>query len=398
MRCLLVSPDFPPPFEGGSFVYIHNLVSHFPGSFDVLTSRLSAGSQETVDPRIRLIRSRCLVRSYPDNPAKLQLAINYAFLVLWFLARRRRIRASYDAIVSSAGLVGNCLVCILARLTRVPVTAIGYGEEITMPLRGRGLKNLIKRRLLNYAYPKFDGFIACCKFVKDTVGSLGLSENKIAVIRVMLSDAKVGARTDIPRTGHKILSVGRLVRRKGFHYLIEAVRALKYDIPDVEVHIVGRGPEQKALGRLIQEHRLERNVFLIGNLDDRELTKLYQESSLFVLPHYMLENGDTEGCPTVFIEASAHGLPVIGGIDGGAACAIDNGITGYLVEPRDAKTLARRMKTLLLDPDFARTMGRAGQEKIRRDHDPRNAGLELYAFLTRLADVGHVNHQADVRL
>ena len=104
-------------------------------------------------------------------------------------------------------------------------------------------------------------------------------------------------------SNNKILSVGRLVERKGFHMLVEAVHKIKDSIPDIQVDIVGDGPYKKQIEGKIKLLSMEKYVSIHSGLDDDELSKLYANANLFVLAHMMLENGDTEGCPTVFSEA-----------------------------------------------------------------------------------------------
>ena len=82
---------------------------------------------------------------------------------------------------------------------------------------------------------------------------------------------------------------------------------------------------------LVEKNKMHSYVNLAGKVTDKELSDMYNNSDLFVLAHRMLSNGDTEGCPTVFSEAGAHGIPLIGGNDAGASTAIIDGINGLFV-------------------------------------------------------------------
>jgi len=383
MKCLLVSPDFPPPFEGGSLVYIYNLIEFYPGRVDVFTAKLQVNLKE-IDMKHKIIRSRFLTGSF--NPTKLQLLVMYVYMPFWILFAN--LFSRYDIIITSAGLVGNCITAIVSKLLRVPAVGVGYAEELIIPMKRKGLKNFIKRTLMEYSYNKFNGFIACCHFTKGTANTLGIPEDKIEVFPVMLNDRKgmeiANEKIKNINKKHQILTVGRLVERKGFHFLIEAVKLLKDEIPDVELYIVGRGAEEKRLENLIKRYKLEKNVFLTGVLSEDELSELYKKSAVFVLANVTLPNGDTEGCPTVFIEASAHGIPVIGGINCGASDAVDDGATGYLVNPRDIETLKEKIKELLLNPELAEKMGEMGRIKVRNGHSSQKAGQRLEHFLERI--------------
>jgi len=98
----------------------------------------------------------------------------------------------------------------------------------------------------------------------------------------------------------------------------------------------------------------------------------------------MLPNGDTEGCPTVYSEAAGNGLPVIGGTGWGAATAIVPGKTGDIVDSRDIPQLTDRIRALLTNPALAEAMGRAGMEKVRRDHDPVKCGARFHESIVRI--------------
>ena len=156
--------------------------------------------------------------------------------------------------------------------------------------------------------------------------------------------------------------------------MILATEKLIDEFPNIHTNIVGDGPYMQNLKELIREKSLTKNVTLHGGLDDNGLAELYKKSNLFVLAHMMLENGDTEGCPTVFSEASGQGLPVIGGTDAGASTVILEGITGYIVNSRDIDSLANRMRLILSNPDMAQKMGEEGIKKIRKDHTPSITG------------------------
>lgn len=112
-----------------------------------------------------------------------------------------------------------------------------------------------------------------------------------------------------------------------------------------------------------------------------ELAALYRGADLFVLPNIALDNGDCEGCPIVLIEASAWGKPVIAGREGGTSTAVDDGVTGLLVDPRRPGELAAAIERVLTDGGFAARLGRAGRCKVSRDHDPVTNSRAFYNVL-----------------
>lgn len=379
-KVLLVSPDFPPPLVGGSLTYIFNLVQHYRGRVDVLAA--PASSAEIVDERHRVRRPRALVNS--KQPSRPELAASYAYML--FVLPFRIAIGRYDLVVANSGQFGNSLVIVVARLTHVPVCVVAYAEEITIPLHRRGAGPALKRWFLRVLYPKASGFLAVCHFTADQLANLGVGKERIEIVVPMLAlDKTDGVAQDKDHRGARVLTVGRLERRKGFRELIEAIARLVDRIPEIELTIVGDGPERPILEQMADRLGVSDRIAFAGRVSDDDLVKLYRQSDVFVLANLFLDDGNVEGAPTVFIEAGAHGLPVIGGISGGTSDVVHNGETGVLVDPSDVAELSEAIARVLQDPDLAAKMGSAGRRKVLADHDPAANGARAEAFLRSLA-------------
>ena len=131
-----------------------------------------------------------------------------------------------------------------------------------------------------------------------------------------------------------ILSVGYLIERKGFEYIIRAMKEVLNEHSNVQLTIVGSGPLEKKLKELIKDLKLEDNVKIIKNVSDDELLHLYNSSDLFVLPSIVDSQGNTEGLGVVLLEAMACKLPVIGSNIGGIPDIIQDKETGLLVSEK----------------------------------------------------------------
>ena len=378
---LLISPDYPPPLVGGSLVWLHNLVENCPENFDILTAVLKEGEKELTSSRHQVFRSPLVIDSH--DPPRVRLAITYLYMVLWLAVRSQKVR--YRAVLVNPGCIGNSLLILLGKLLGINVIGVGHGEEITVALYGKGPKAFIKRTLMKFAYKRAAGFFVVCHFCRDLIVDMGANPEAIEVIPSCLNPNKQLPIRESRESGFRILSVGRLMERKGFHCLIDAVQKLKKELPQVELNIVGDGPFRSVLEKKIRRNDLESYVHLLGQISDEELSKLYQTSDVFVLAHMLLENGDTEGCPTVFSEASGVGLPVIGGTGAGASTVIVEGETGFIVNSRDTDVLAEKIKYLLENSEVARQMGREGIKKIQKDHNPEINGRRLGEFILRFA-------------
>ena len=373
---IVVSPGYPPPLVGGAKVYLFNMLQNCPVNLDILTSSLKEGNQEVSDPRHSIFRKRLIWDSNTTDPGMLDLLVSYTYMLLWF--SKRCVSVQYDVIVVNTETFANGLFFVLGRLLRVPTVGIGYGDEFTVVLKGRGFKNLIKRIFMRWTQKRASGFVVVCDFAKEILISLGVEPEKIVVIPPTVSPDKAMAEPKKKTRGSKILSVGRLIERKGFHRLVQVVSRLRNDVSDIRLTIVGNGPWRTKIQSLIAELDLERHVCLTTSASDSELALLYEESDLFVLAHTMLKNGATEGCPTVFVEAMTYGLPVIGGTESGASTAIVHGETGFVIDCGDIDELTARIRELLFNSDLAAKMGKAGQEKVKRQHLPSLTGPAFY--------------------
>ena len=381
-RFLLISPDFPPPLVGGSLVYLYNLIGNCPENFDVLTSPKSNDYDEVFNYPNRVFRSRFIKDSH--DPTKFELLITYLYMPIWLIFMN--FKMSYSAVLVNPGLIGNSLLFVVGKIFRIKVIGIGHGEEITVALYGKGIKNYIKRFIMSLCYKRADGFVVVCHFCRRLLISLGVDGETIDVIPSCLNPEKINKNQKSVKNHTSIISVGRLIERKGFHFLVEAVTKLKDKYPAIHLEIVGDGPYRKNIEEKINETNSSAFINLNGEISDEKLISLYQKSSLFVLAHTLLENGDTEGCPTVFSEAMAHGLPVIGGLGAGADTAIIHGKNGYIVDTKNIDSLASAIDKVLSDGDLAESMKKFGKKKLEKDHDPIKNGVALQKTLYRIME------------
>lgn len=383
-KYLIICPSYPPPLVGGHKVWTYNMVEHGFLDFDILTSSLKKGFSEVSSPRHNMIRKSNIFSGKGDsiNPSLWDLFISYSYMITWII--KKRFSFKYTAVIVHACTFANGIFFILGRVLRLPVIGMGNAEEFTLAIKGKGWKNFIKRQWIKFTHKRAKGFIVVCHFCKDILISLGVNSDKIYVVPSSINPNKMHPIEDKTYDNSMILSVGRLVKRKGFHCLIKAVNQLKKEISDIKLNIVGNGPYREVLEKMVKDYRLEDNVFIKGEISDEELSELYRQSNLFVLAHMMLDNGDTEGCPTVFSEASGSGLPVIGGTDAGASTVIVEGKTGYIVNSRDISELANKIKKILTDSELAEKMGKAGIKKIKMGHVPKVTGPRFCAAIKNI--------------
>lgn len=177
-------------------------------------------------------------------------------------------------------------------------------------------------------------------------------------IRAVRERAGVG---DVP----VVLSAGRLVQRKGFDTLLEAMALVQRHVPGVRLVIVGNGPEDRALRQ--HAERLRVPAAFIDAADDAELAAWYGACDLFAMLPRELSDGDVEGFGIVYLEANGFGKPVVGTRSGGVPDAIAHGISGFLVPPDRPHAAAARITRLLLRPDVAAAVGQRGYARVQEE-------------------------------
>ncbi len=165
-----------------------------------------------------------------------------------------------------------------------------------------------------------------------------------------------------------IVSVGRLVHRKGQDTLIEAMPQISLEIPNIHLLLIGEGPYVKYLKKRVAALGIEDRVTFVGRIQYSQLPKYICVGDVFAMPsRSRLAGLEVEGLGIVYLEASACGLPVIGGISGGAPDALLEGITGFAVDGRSAGDVADAAIKILSNFQLAESMGKAGREWIIRE-------------------------------
>jgi glycosyltransferase involved in cell wall biosynthesis len=162
----------------------------------------------------------------------------------------------------------------------------------------------------------------------------------------------------------RIISIGRLVAKKGHPTLIRAAAILRDRGIDFELRIGGEGPEWASLQRLVHELEVSDRVQFLGPLSEAEAQREYQQADVFALACEELENGDRDGIPNVVLEAMVHQLPVAATRAGGTAEAVVHGASGLLSNQRDHVTLAHHLERLVSDGALRRRLATGAREAV----------------------------------
>lgn len=182
-----------------------------------------------------------------------------------------------------------------------------------------------------------------------------------------------------------LLSVGRLVERKGFDTVIRALPGIIQEFPGTTYVCAGDGPDRLRLAELARETGVAANVRFTGEITEEEKAGLYRSADIFVMPNRVTEHdGSVEGFGIVLLEAAACGIPSIAGDSGGTADAVEHGETGFLVPPSNVEEFSGRISALLSSHELRRRMGRAGRARVVRDFQ---AGQIAERYLAALDSV-----------
>lgn len=169
----------------------------------------------------------------------------------------------------------------------------------------------------------------------DATGTLHLVRNGLDLARFPYAP-RAPRPADRPA---RLLAVGRLVEKKGFHHLVEAVARLRAAGQDVTAEIAGDGPLASALRRQVEELGLTEHVHLLGPITQAEVAELLGTRDVFVAPFVVGSDGNADGLPTVLLEAMARGLPCVAADVTAVGEVVKTGRTGWLVPTGDTAAL-----------------------------------------------------------
>jgi phosphatidylinositol alpha-1,6-mannosyltransferase len=181
-----------------------------------------------------------------------------------------------------------------------------------------------------------------------------------------------------------IISVGRLVHRKGQDRLIESIAHLRAEFPEVHLILVGEGPDRERLESIARRNEVLEAITFVGRLQLDQLPLYLSIAEIFAMPSRDRFAGlEVEGLGIVYLEASGCGLPVIVGRSGGAPDAVIDGETGLIVDGEDTDSIAEACAQLLRDPSRARAMGLKGREWVTSQWSWDRWAAEFRAALLR---------------
>ena len=370
MTHLLVTNDFPPKV-GGIQSYLYELWSRLdPDSFVVLTHRAEGSAAFDAAQAFRIVRV----------PGKMLLPT---------AVLRREINRVANEIGATLVVLDPALpVGAIGSSLDLPYALVLHGAEITVPGRlpgvSRALRKVIEGASLVVAagaYPLAEARRVARRLPPTVVIPPGVDTTRF---RPLSEDERATARSSfgLPATAQLVVSVSRLVPRKGMDVLIEVAAKLGIDRPNLLVAIGGTGRDRTRLEQLIQKTGAP--VRLLGYIPDDDLPQLVGGADVSVMLCRDRWLGlEQEGFGIVFLEAGAAAIACVAGRSGGAGDAVVEGMTGLIVDrPGDVVPAAIAIAHLLDDPSLRARFAAAARERAVQEFDYTHLAANLSAALS----------------
>jgi phosphatidyl-myo-inositol dimannoside synthase len=382
MKTLLVSNDFPPVVSGISTVFYY-VWKYLPEEKSTILAPNVKGSL-AFDRKNNLQVTRY---PYLISNSIFPKLINNLLMFLYILPFVPRVDGIHCGQILSSGVCG----LIFKKLFRVPYFLWTYGGETTpVYIKSCWSKFLIKKILDNANI-----IITISKFTSKEFLDYGIPKEKIIEI-IPAVDFEIFK--PLPKCSElvehfkiekrkTILTISRLAERKGHDVVLKALPLVLKSVPNLSYLIVGDGPYKTHLMELCRELKLNNFVTFVGFVPDKDLVKYYNLCDVFVMPNREIfdSTDSVEGFGITFIEANACSKPVIGGKSGGAIEAVEDGVTGFLVDSQNDEEVAEKIICLLQNEELARKMGEDGRKRVERDFSWEKRAHKLKEQLTQEA-------------
>lgn len=371
---LFITNDFPPR-PGGIQTYVYELVRRFdPAKVTVLTSSWPGAEQFDQAQPFKVVRANTSVLLPTISTFKLAKQIVEA--------------NSIDQVIFGASAPLGLLANSLRKLGVRKIVAFTHGHEVGWA------KTPITKQLLRKIAKDVDHLTYLTEYTKQRILN-GLPDQTLKKMHQLLpavdselfnpSNCAAGAnlRSQIGFANRPVIvSVSRLMARKGHDQLIKALPAIQQKIPNTALVIVGDGPYRNKLEKLTNKLKLRNDVYFAGKVPYPDLPSWYAVGDIFVMPcRTRLASWDVEGLGIVYLEASATGLAVISGDSGGAPEAVLQSKSGFVVAGKNLSELVEQSVKLLSDQQLRAQMGKFGRNWVTQEWNWDNRVLDLQKLL-----------------
>jgi len=353
-RTLLITLDFPP--QGGGVANYWKNLCRFLNSDDlvVLTSEHEASLEFDQNEKYLIYRKDLFYQAKWIYPKWLKLLSETIHLV-----KQEEVKQIVVTHILPCGTVAY----IIKKFFNIPYFVSLHGLDAAY-----AAKSWRKRFLSRLILKNSQGIIVNSQYTKQLVGqNFKLKcDDKITIVYPCpnidyeeIDEESLNIFKKEFRLENKkiLLTVARLVKRKGHDYVIKALKQAIETIPNLVYLVVGKGVEESNLKDLVAGEGLIDKVLFFNDIQNSELPYFYSACDAFIMPSRLMSDGDVEGFGIVYLEANSFGKPAIAGRSGGIPEAVEHARSGLLIDPNSVEEISRAIVSLLNDQDVARQMG-----------------------------------------
>jgi len=326
---------------------------------------------------------------------KLQLPFFLIFMAVYLVYLSHKLRID---VINAHWAMPCGLIAVLTRVFhRKPIVITLYGAELFPLLKSNTILSKLAKFLLKYTINSAEKVVG----ISDKTCEIAKIISKREDIQILpdgidteFFNPKVPEEIRARILGDEkgkilICSSGRMVERKGFRYLIEALPYILKKCPNVVLALGGDGPERKRLETLARKLGIEEKVKFLGFIPDEDFPKFLKACDVFILPSIVDSKGDTEGSATILLEAMACETPVVGTNVGGIPYAIKDGVGGFLVPQKNPKAIADAVLKLIENPQLMRKLGKEGRRYVEKKFSINKIARiykEIFKKVSRISD------------
>lgn len=388
MKVLMLTPFFRPDNHGGAVKVYESLLQNKDFESHIICPVANAKFDDEryfLDTGLKIHRCQKIQFSFSSNFLFIRL--------VEYCVYRYKVKRELDALINDIrpDIIINGGVRWFGWLTKMllkksPVINYIHGEELSIAPVGIFGRWLFRTQNSSFSQVKFN--ICVSSYTSNKLQEMS-SSAFVKVLTNFVDNKRFYPAKNIQNLKSKhnintkisLICICRLIERKGVDDLLNAISQLKKNNNrNIVLNVCGSGPELKNLQLLSRDLGIEDLVIFHGFTEEKVMLELLQASDVFVMPNKTID-GDLEGFGLVFLEAGACGLPVIGGKSGGVVDAIDEGFSGYLVEPGDITDLVSKLDRLITDSDIRKQLGGNGYKRAIENFTLESKKKEFQALL-----------------
>jgi len=364
MKFLLFTLEYP-PFKGGIANYYENLVKHWPdGNLYVL-----ANKQKEAKNNDKII----------FKPLLTKFIFPKWILGFYFLFKEIKKREINHVLVGHILPLGT-ITYLLSKILNFKYTVIMHGMDFQFAIRNKR-KAYLTKKILENADLVICGNNYLANLVKKRIELKSIKILNPCISKNIIQKDKQNIeyiRKKYKLKDKKILiSIGRLVKRKGFDKVIEIFPKLLQKYPNLIYIIIGSGPDADYLKE--KASNLKENILFLENIEETEKWSWLQTGDVFIMPSRNI-NGDFEGFGIVYLEANLAKIPVIAGNSGGVGDAIKHNYNGLLVNPENNSEIKNAIIDLFKDSKLKNKLTDNGYKRVINEFNIEKQIKNLYDF------------------